>query len=106
MFTGLAHTAARLRAFFRTRDLDGDFDQELASHLAMLTEDNMARGMTPAEARRAAWIHTGGPASLKEQHRAVRGLPAMDSITTDILDRLSSRSSKSGLRSVIVVSVD
>ena len=29
------------------RDLDRDFEQELESHLAMLTEDNVRRGMTP-----------------------------------------------------------
>ena len=35
-------------------DLDRDFDEELASHLQMLTEENIRRGMSPEEARRAA----------------------------------------------------
>ena len=76
MLTALKQLAARLRAFFRTRDLDRDFEQELESHLAMLTEDNVRRGMTPEQARRAALIRVGGSPSLKEQHRDVRGLPA------------------------------
>ena len=42
------------------RDLDRDFEQELESHLAMLTEDNVRRGMTPEQARRAALIRMGG----------------------------------------------
>jgi hypothetical protein len=54
MLTALRHISARLRAFFRSRDLDRDFAQELASHIAMLTEDNIRRGMSHEEARRAA----------------------------------------------------
>ena len=79
MVTGLKELAGRLRAFFRTRDLDRDFEQELESHLAMLTEDNVRRGMTPEQARREALIRVGGIASIKEQHREARGLPALDS---------------------------
>jgi putative ABC transport system permease protein len=84
MFTTLRQVAARLRAFFRTGDLDCDFEQELESHLTMLTEDNIRRGMTPEQARRAALIRMGGPASIQEQHRAVRGLPTVDAILQDL----------------------
>ena len=84
MVTGLKELAGRLRAFFRTRDLDRDFDQELESHLAMLTEDHVRRGMSPEQARREALIRVGGIASIKEQHREARGLPALDSILQDL----------------------
>lgn len=84
MFTALKHLGARLRAFVRARDLDDDFEQELESHLTMLTEDNVRGGMTPEQARRAAVIRLGGPASIKEQHRAVRGLPAVDAVLQDL----------------------
>lgn len=40
MFTMLKHITARLVAFFRVRDLDRDFEQELESHIAMLAEEN------------------------------------------------------------------
>jgi hypothetical protein len=84
MFTTLRQVAARLRAFFRTGDLDRDFEQELESHLTMLTEDNIRRGMIPEQARRAALIRMGGPASIQEQHRAVRGLPTVDAMLQDL----------------------
>ena len=84
VFTALEQMAARLGALFRTRDLDRDFEQELASHLAMLTDDNVRRGMTPEQARRAAVIRFGGVQSIKEQHRAVRGLPAVDTVLQDL----------------------
>jgi putative ABC transport system permease protein len=75
---------ARIRAFFRRGALDRDFEQELDAHLAMLTEDNLRRGMTPEEARRAAAIRMGGAALLKEQHRAARGLPLVDTVLQDV----------------------
>jgi putative ABC transport system permease protein len=84
MFTALKHMSARLRAFFRARELDRDFEQELESHLTMLTEDNIRGGMTSEQARRAALIRIGGTASIGEEHRAVRGLPALESVLTDL----------------------
>ena len=84
MFTALRHITARIRAFFGDDHLDRDFEQELESHVAMLTEDNVQRGMTPEEARRTALIRVGGRASLKEQHREVRGLPALDTVVQDL----------------------
>ena len=50
----------------------------------MLTEENIRRGMTPDQAARAARIRLGAPASLKEQHRDVRGLPAADAVLQDL----------------------
>jgi putative ABC transport system permease protein len=50
----------------------------------MLTEDNVRRGMTPEEARRAALIRVGGSTSLRERHREARGLPAFDSLLQDL----------------------
>jgi putative ABC transport system permease protein len=84
MFTTLRQLIARLRAFFRSPELDRDFAQELESHLTMLIEDNVRRGMAPAQARRAALIRMGGLASIQEQHRAVRGLPIVDAVLQDL----------------------
>src|SRR3954469_22746059 len=84
MFTILTLIAARLRALFRRDDLDRDFEQELASHVAMLTDDNIQRGMMPEEARRAALIRVGGRASLTDQYRDARGLAAVETIVQDL----------------------
>jgi putative ABC transport system permease protein len=80
----LTRIAARLRAFFRPGDLDRDFSEELESHLDMLSDENVRRGMTPERARRAALIRLGAPASLKAQHRDVRGFPALETILQDL----------------------
>jgi hypothetical protein len=69
---------------FRTGALDREFDEELESHLVMLTEDNIRRGMTPEQARREALLRMGGPVSLRAQHRDVRGLPAVETVLQDV----------------------
>ena len=89
MLGALRERCARIRAFFRTSDLDRDFEEELQSHVAMLTEDNLRRGLTPEAARRAALIRVGGAASLHERHREARGLPAVETLLHDL--RFASR---------------
>ena len=84
MFSALRYMTARLRAFFRRDDLDRDFEQELNSHVAMLTEENIRRGMMREEARRSALIRVGACASIKEQHRAARGLPRLETFWRDV----------------------
>jgi putative ABC transport system permease protein len=89
MLGALREQCARIRALFRTSELDRDFEEELQSHVAMLTEDNLRRGLTPEEARRAALIRVGGAASLHERHREARGLPAFETLLHDL--RFASR---------------
>jgi putative ABC transport system permease protein len=84
MLTALREIAARLRAFFVSRELDRDFDEELESHVAMQIEDNVRRGMSPDQARRSALLRVGGPASLRQQHREARGFPALDAVLQDV----------------------
>jgi putative ABC transport system permease protein len=83
MFTALEHITARVLAFFRVRDLDRDFDQELDSHVAMLTEENIRRGMSHEDARRAALMRVGAGASMRDQHRDARVLTFRVSGTYD-----------------------
>ncbi|MEO7145637.1 MAG: ABC transporter permease [Bryobacteraceae bacterium] len=75
---------ARIRSFFRKRELDRDLDAELAAHLDLATDENIRRGMSAAEARRAALLRFGGVEPAKELHRETRGLPLVDSALQDI----------------------
>src|ERR1700730_6446409 len=57
----------RLRMLlYRKRELQR-LDAELNFHLEQLTEENMARGMVPSEARQAALRAFGNPTRLREQ---------------------------------------
>jgi predicted permease len=84
MWTVLRALAARTGAVFHRGRLDRDFDDELAAHLALLADENVRRGMTPEAARRAARWRVGGLESVRQQHRAARGLPFLDTLAQDL----------------------
>src|SRR5271155_4772648 len=74
----------RVRSFFQKRSRDTELNAELAAHLELAVEENMARGMSADEARRRALISFGGVAQAKEQHREARGLPWLDVLLQDL----------------------
>lgn len=74
---------ARARGFLRPDDLEHDFDDELATHLAMAEEDKIRQGLTPEEARRQARVELGGLTQLRESAREARGLPWLDNLWLD-----------------------
>src|SRR5437762_10622075 len=76
--------ASRVDGWLRSSRLDADFDEELQTHLAMLAEENVRRGMTPDAAVRAARLTLGGPAQISERQREYRGLPMIDMLVQDI----------------------
>ncbi|ACB75138.1 permease [Opitutus terrae PB90-1] len=63
----------RIRALlFRSR-IDREMNEELRAHLERETEQNLARGLPPDEARYAALRAFGGVEQLKEREREARG---------------------------------
>ncbi|HKF51348.1 MAG TPA: ABC transporter permease [Candidatus Acidoferrales bacterium] len=73
-FSSLFHRSAR----------DSDLSAELDSHLQLHIDENLARGMDPAEARRHALIKLGGLAQTTEHYRARRGLPFLETLAQDL----------------------
>ncbi len=84
MFDALRNFGARVAAFAASSRLDRDFDRELDTHVAMLADENVARGMSPADARREAVVRVGNRSSLKARHRDARALPFLESIAQDV----------------------
>jgi predicted permease len=74
----------RLRAFFRKNELDADLEAELAAHLELAIEENVACGLSPAEARRQALVSLGGMEQAKEQQREARGVMTLDILLQDL----------------------
>lgn len=56
-----------LRQIFGRRKEDSDLAQELESHLAHEIDDNLARGMSPEEARRQAHIKLGNSLVIRDR---------------------------------------
>ena len=59
-------------------------DEELHSHLEMLVEENLLRGMSLKKARYAAQRSFGGVEQTREAYRDQRGLPIVETLIQDI----------------------
>jgi predicted permease len=57
----------RIWALGKRSQLDREIEDELREHLRMRTEVNIAKGMSPEEAMRAARLRFGNPAMMKER---------------------------------------
>ena len=79
----LLELLARITARLQRRDVEREVDAELAFHVEMQTEANLARGMGPDDARRAALQSLGGADQVKEAVRDSRGM-WLDSVWQDI----------------------
>ena len=64
-----------LRRFAQRRKKDADLAEEIESHLAHEEAANIARGMSPQEARRQARLKFGNPDSVRERVWRYRSLP-------------------------------
>ena len=81
----------RLRTFFfrlwalaRSRRLDRDIDDEIASHLAEATDEYIRQGLSPEDARHAAQRGFGGVTQVKEVYREVRSFMWVDDLSRDL----------------------
>jgi hypothetical protein len=59
----------RFRSLFRRDQVDQELDDEFRYHIECKTEENMARGMSPDTARRAALVELRGLERTKEECR-------------------------------------
>jgi putative ABC transport system permease protein len=80
----LRTVGSRCWAMLRRNRLDREFDEELTTHLELLVEEGVRRGMSPADARNAALRKLGRPAALREAHREQRGMPTLETLWQDI----------------------
>ena len=77
--------ASRLAGALRLReDPAADTAAELEAHLEMEIAENIRRGLPPDEARRRAYIASGGLVQAAEQVRAQRGLPWLEAVAADL----------------------
>jgi len=70
--------------FRRHRDLDARLREEFEDHIQRAIQDNLDRGMTPADARRAALIAFGGLTQASEACRDVSRLAPLLTFGQDV----------------------
>ena len=74
----------RLRSLFRRARVEQELDEELRYHLERQTEENIAKGMTPDEARYAALRAMGGVERRKEECRDKRRVRLIEDLIQDL----------------------
>src|SRR5262249_2053683 len=75
---------ARLLGLFRDRRADRELDDEIETHLRLLTERYVRQGMTEAEAAWAARCQFGNITLLKEAQHDMSGIRLIDTLFQDL----------------------
>ena len=79
-----SRTKSLWRSWFRRRAVEADLDDEVRTFIELTADEKIARGSTPAEARRAALAEIGGAERLKQSVRDQRAGTALDSVAQDL----------------------
>lgn len=72
------------RKFFHRSQWDAERVQEIESHFEQEIEDNIARGMSPQEARRQAYLKFGNPQQVREEIWRMNSIAPLENILRDM----------------------
>ncbi len=81
--TALRIVLSRIADLLLRRRREARLDDEVQAHLDFLTDEHIARGMAPEDARLAARKAFGGVDQVKSVYRDQRGLPFVDALWQD-----------------------
>ena len=79
--------------------------EEMESHLAMLTEENIRTGMSSQEARRQARLKLGGVEGIRESYHAEEGLPLLENLLRDVRHSIRVLGKSAGFTTTVVLTL-
>jgi predicted permease len=95
----------RLRSLFARRKADQELDEELRDHLDQKTQQLIARGIPPQEARRTALLEMGGLEKRKEECRDARQVHWLENFARDIRFGFRMLRKSPGVTAVVVIAL-
>jgi predicted permease len=95
----------RLRALFFKSKLEEELDDEVRFHLEREIQENIARGMSPEEARLAALRRFGGVERVKEESRDERGIRFLEEVWQDLRYGARMLRTNPGFTSIAVITL-
>jgi putative ABC transport system permease protein len=87
---GFRQFVLRLASLFRGTTEEREMSREIDAHLALLEDEFVARGMSPADAKLAAKRSFGGVEQVKEHHRDARSFRWIADLRGDVAYALRS----------------
>jgi len=93
------------RRFFRRASLDRDRAAELRSYLEIETDENLARGMSPDAARRAAHLKLGNPVRIREEIYRMNTISPLETFGRDLRLALRGMRRRPGFTVAVVLTL-
>jgi predicted permease len=95
----------RIWALGKRSQLDREIEDELRDHLQMRTNANIAKGMSPEQAARAARLRFGNPEVLKEHIEAQDAALSLESLLRDVRYALRGFTRSPGFTTVAIITL-
>jgi predicted permease len=93
------------RRFFRRAHSDRDRAEELRSYLEIETDENVARGMSPEAARRAAHLKLGNTVRIREEIYRMNTISPLDTLGRDLRLALRGTRRRPGFTLAVVLTL-
>src|SRR5262249_39197418 len=93
------------RRFFRIAHWDRDRAEELRSYIEIETDENIARGMSPEAARRAAHVKLGNTVRIREEIYRMNTISLLEMLARDLRLALRGMRRRPGFTLAVVLTL-